>query len=523
MQPPKSFRKFSKLHSASIVARVVVVIGLFCFVATYGKDSEAARSRASIKATPVVAKKTQSVAIKKATTTPKPKCRTAAKATSGKIKKTPSSKLRPKPRATPFKPLTFSAPRSGIDPKTGIQIEVKNPIVGLLAYKAFRPYNGDDKPSPGWLGFYETGAATEANQNNSSSPASQTLQRFYRTLQSHGDEDDRILFDPQFSPEGRFLLFKHGGGYSLSPYSFYILNVQNGGIRRLKPRPTNTFTQWSPDGNYIAYIMGGTQNGEPYGDGGYYGPLTLRVLNWRTGEDRAVVSNDTIWRSWSWKAPNTLLYGMLSNEEAAIVAEQEQIQEARQQALAKGEEGARQLLDVEKKSPPQPSVFEYSTQTKKSRLLIRDAYRPIASPDGKWIAFFGSEDPSKPAPLRNGWEAVPSGSSLSIIKADGTQRRALNLQPTYGNLVWRDNEHLLSLLESNTPAVGWLKVVEWSVKSQQQNTLTAVQVVNKRVPDDHYELESYKVTSNGTQLFVLTKNYSTSLTQALREVSHTLF
>jgi len=261
-------------------------------------------------------------------------------------------------------------------------------------------------------------------------------------------------YDPQFSPNGRFVLFKFGVIGASVPFEMYVLDVQRGIVRRVDdPKgqpyfPTFTELCWSPDSNYIAWVDNLGILGERID---LAQPGALRVCNWRTGQSQVVATGDEVRYSFSWSAPHTVLWSQLPLHPTLLPAPPTSSSPLDKQPGRLRQAGEEPLVKEH------PDLFEVdaSQATATPHEVLRDAFRAVVSSSGKHLAFFGSYDISKPYPLRFTWDTV-SGSAmyLSVANRDGSQRQALNIQPGgYPQLLWQhDDRHLLSLEIKHTAA-----------------------------------------------------------------------
>jgi len=181
-----------------------------------------------------------------------------------------------------------------------------------------------------------------------------------------------------------------------------------------------------------------------------------------------VTRNDTLRGPFSWRQPHTLLYGVLSEKGQKELMEREDTPSAtgngRTNRGSKTQPRAMKSIKLE----PRPDVYEYSVEKRSSKLLFHDGYRPVASPDGKRIAFFGSEHPEKPFPLRAGWEKDPQGASLSVAEADGTNRIAINQEgDNYPYMCWLpDNQHLITVEQTQDTPNAQAEVKIWDINTR---------------------------------------------------------
>ena len=252
---------------------------------------------------------------------------------------------------------------------------------------------------------------------------------------------------PQFSSDGRFVLFKYGGIGPDMPFEMYVLDVQSGVVKRVDdPKgqpyaPTFPELRWSPDSNYIAWVDNLGLVGERLDPAQ---PGELRVCNWRTGQSRVVAKGDEVRYSFSWAAPHTLLWSQLPPKPTLLPAP------PTSSSPEDGGPGRTPRAGEEPLVKEHPALFEVDAAdgAAKPHPVLPDAFRAVVSPSGKQIAFFGSYDITKPYPLRFTWDTVAgSAMYLSVANRDGSQRQPLNIQPgTYPQLLWQhDDHHVLSL------------------------------------------------------------------------------
>jgi hypothetical protein len=327
-------------------------------------------------------------------------------------------------------------------------------------------------------GFEQTGIASylvlkevKANEDIPTAKA-----RFYtvkKTAEQRRDIKFGVIFDPQFAPNGKHILFKFGNPDTYGSYHLYILDTASDKIRLATPRTlTYRKTAWSPDSEYIAYVSGGDAQGRTIQGEWYLGPLRLYACHRETGKESLVVENDTVRDSFSWANPHTLLYAVLSKPEQEVVQKLWQ----RQRDATDNQQGKRQTT-----VNPRPSIYEYSVEQGKARILIPDGYRPLSSANGEWIAFFGSEEPNKAYPLRRSWMERPGDAVLTLSRYEGSERKALNLEPGfYPYILWTPNSrHLLTVQDVEDGVKdGQAKVTEWDARTGKFRVITVLQEKN---------------------------------------------
>lgn len=181
------------------------------------------------------------------------------------------------------------------------------------------------------------------------------------------------VFDPQFSPDRRYVLFKGGqSGGRYDHYLFFLWNLQTKQVRQVQQgsdeTPSYLRLHWSPSSKYIAYLMGGDVEGER----DPRDPLRLYTYNLKTGR-KSFIARDPSVKSLSWTHQDTLLYTKMSESQSA--------------AVANGTQNEREgVSDV---PVLHPSIFEASAQGGLSKKIVDGGFDPSPSPDGQWIAYLG--------------------------------------------------------------------------------------------------------------------------------------
>lgn len=334
-----------------------------------------------------------------------------------------------------------------------------------------------------------------------------------------GQEDTRSAFDPLFSPDGRYILFKFGFSTSPGTYRPYIYDSVTGQLKLACSLYISYYAvSWSPDSNYIAFAKG-DEDPRMYDNGRTYaGKLQLYVANWRTGESWPVAAGDSLRGPWAWKAPHTLLYGSLTAQDAEF------LQSKGYKRGADFVDGhARfweRLQNGPKRTPVAPNIYEYSLETHRSTLLVKDGYLPVISPDGRRLAFFGSGDPLHPVALNKEWKFQPAGLFLVIAdaRADGAsktlQERSARVvlsrhNGRYPDLVWMpDSRRLLAIDLVAAPPKARLEIREWDIETRHSRLvamLTATDPVERS--DNDLMFRVLRLSRDGKFLMVLVDEY----------------
>ncbi len=373
--------------------------------------------------------------------------------------------------AVPYSPSTpppmsfhFGVPTQEQSKAAHGDMQILQPRSGTLAYAYNIPIPKGKAPDGNGYTPYlvlshllSTIGPNQSVQVQPSASTSRTPLLRFQALRNPGNERSlAVLYEPQFSPDGRYLLLKLGVPWSFdTTYELYVFDTVTRDLRQACTQEGNyELVSWSPDGNYIAFMAGGDAAGQVQAvhlsDVVYTGPIRLYVCEWRTGKVTQVASNDTLRGPFTWLAPHTLFYGMLPELEVSPT----------------NQKSAKQAVT------PRPNVYEYDVDLHASRLTLQDAYRPMAAPNGKWIAFYGSEHPDAPFILRDGWEDAPQGAALAVAHRNGSERVALNIEGgPYAFLQWLptnldETPKLLTVKQTRYGLNNEAEVREWNIATR---------------------------------------------------------
>lgn len=287
-----------------------------------------------------------------------------------------------------------------------------------------------------------------------------------------------IAFDPKFSPNGRFILFKYGNPYEeTGSYHLYILDTSNNDLVLATSKSLSyPDILWSPDGQYIAYVEGGDTKGNIFrtifDEETYLGPLTLHILDWRTGKDSVVVANDTIKHSFSWAAPHTLYVGFMDGES------QQKLSGYRKARTQANRTGTSVEVDMLKAAAlARPNVYQYNPDNNRLSLVIKNAYRPLPSPNRELIAFYASEPSALAFPLPPNWMENASHMSLSVKEFSNAERTALRQQTgRYSQLIWgTGSNRLFSLTQIQPSPKARATVVSWDIAKSKSKLIATIE------------------------------------------------
>lgn len=358
------------------------------------------------------------------------------------------------------KPVTqFPAVTDSLNKDPLFQLTAPKRLKGVLLYGQ-APY-GDPKQAAYWE-KREKEKDFRANEwdvgyNAIASLALRTIDQGTSTTTAYRMEINggQYLIGAEFSRDGQQVLLKMGWPFDQNGmFSVYVADLKTGKAKRVARFLSYQEVLLSPDGNYIAFIRGGTVLGDNLGSSK---PLSLSTVNLQTGKEHMVVSdNSATAGGWAWTPRNTLVYSVLKpNPE-------------RRKSPPNG---------TTKKDPKLtlvPTLYEVPAAGGKAKLLLRDAWRPVLSPDGKRLAFFGSENPLKPESLSSYWQENPQGASLCVADIDGNNRKALNReQGSYPTVLWKtDSEHLISLKTISVGNRSTIFAVDFDIETGKMRPIT---------------------------------------------------
>jgi len=226
-----------------------------------------------------------------------------------------------------------------------------------------------------------------------------------------------FIYEPQFSTDGQYVLFKVGDPYnSFGTYQLCLWNLETRRLRVVTGGLGYRTLAWSHDSRYFTYIHGAIR--QPFVGG--RSPAHLHLYDVQTSETQLVSENELIRDSVAWTTKGTLLYSVKSSSPQQI---------PKRKLDKDGEAQMKNAVAL------YPDIYEMTAADGKTRLMTRDAYKPTPSPDGKWLAFFSSQSPAGTAlqPVRPPSEKTSTeyarGPFLVLSNSIGEQRVLLRREP----------------------------------------------------------------------------------------------
>jgi Tol biopolymer transport system component len=219
---------------------------------------------------------------------------------------------------------------------------------GTVIYGDFAPLPAPDGPN--WTPFLKrspTGLATQSKDISAF-----RVEGIYSKA-----------FDPQFSPDGKTILFKVGkvgNRYDTFQLCFWdrATNRVQGGPKDINYR----LVYWSPNSRYVAYVLGG----DIEGNHSPKHPLELYIYDVKARQSRFIARGSYV-KTMAWTPQNTLLYNVKNPST---------------------ESGVKRAYEAD--------LYMVSTDQGELRLLVKNAFDPQPSPDGKKLAFFAWPEPETP-------------------------------------------------------------------------------------------------------------------------------
>jgi hypothetical protein len=180
------------------------------------------------------------------------------------------------------------------------------------------------------------------------------------------------IYDPQFSPDGRYILFKDGEpeGSSMS-YELFLWDTKKSILKRVDG-PDNmisAWVRWSADSHHIAFAAGGDRSG--YIDR-EIDRMKLYDYDVAEGKSTLVAQNPAV-LDFRWSPKGTLLFGIIAGPKPEAEMDYPDLNAPR--------------IRQDRIQPRR--VYEWDPKKKASHKLIELGFMACPSRDGKKIAYLG--------------------------------------------------------------------------------------------------------------------------------------
>lgn len=290
-------------------------------------------------------------------------------------------------------------------------------------------------------------------------------------------------FDPQFSPDGKTVMFKVGSvGHRHSYHRLCFWDLATNQVQVGPGKLNYLFVYWSPNSKYVAYIKGGDIEGnEAPRD-----PLSLYIYDVKAQKSRFIAKNPMV-KQMVWTAQNTLLYN--------VKQKQQESANAKPRAY---------LADI------------YMVPAGKGdpTLLLQNAFAPQPSPNGKKVAFFAWPEEGE---SETGEVKAIGQAQLGLYVYDYEQKKRTPLRSAFSYLKfvgmrWMpNNRSLITLqeLEESPNAKAQLAVIDTSVPTSKNLMVLQAkdfQAVGSRI-ETQPQFKLLEVPNNGKVLFVETSEF----------------
>ena len=301
------------------------------------------------------------------------------------------------------------------------------------------------------------------------------------------------------SPNRRRLLLrviKDGESISTGPPDILaVFDLRRQKLIRVYSDPDLLYplTHWSPDGRYIAFILGGRHDGSiMYLEGGLHSgnPRRLVVLDVDTGKMQIVMSN-VDWLRFSWTARDTLLFTSTDPTKVEHVFEIWDGHSAIYEWSATG--GARQ------KMPPLIDDY-YATRG----ATDSDAPAFESSPDGHWIAYYGTASRKKatyPAAAQDAAESPENPPGLYLFNHETHEKHRIGNQVS-GFLTWSPNSKRLYITTPSRVAQGVVNIQAIDIATGATRDVATVRA------DEQHPVEYWSGVEDQFRVLAITRDES---------------
>jgi hypothetical protein len=319
--------------------------------------------------------------------------------------------------------------------------------------------------------------------------------------------NDYCVYAPRQTRNRNTILFLFGNpSTTFVAQWLYTLDVEKQKLQRASDSvfANPTFSS-SPDGRYVFFLLGGNEwGGTTYAIANQsidLAPVTLSCCDLQKrlecvvgGLDETTSANA---EPVQWTYPHTILYSKVRPVPTKI-------KDKSSLNNSKTLSGKNDTLIQ------RPDIYEWDAQTQKISQTIEDGFLPTPSPDGSFVAFFGSEDVSQPHNLHSDWQESANGMALTIAHPDGSERTVLDvLQGHYPKIIWLPGDaHLLTLQQTQERPNAKAELKEWDIRNQTFRRVADFQATDKVemvYPFKEPNIIPLGLTNNGQSLWVATE------------------
>jgi hypothetical protein len=219
------------------------------------------------------------------------------------------------------------------------------PVVDTLTYSELKTL-GTYRKKPGTYIVAGFNSLSESEEQYFFSPYSTT--------------DVGYITDPLWLNNDRTLVMKCGVYGDVSQYTVYVFDKPTKRLFRLTEGLVNPRFTVSPGRRYLTYILGGNSSGPGSMMGGEE-PVGLWVWDAKLNHKSEVATNLRLQGSYWWKSKHELIYS---------------------------QEEKRGVLQV-------PVSYIWDAVTDKKQFFLLDCQSPVISPDGQYVVYATSLDPTK--------------------------------------------------------------------------------------------------------------------------------
>lgn len=288
------------------------------------------------------------------------------------------------------------------------------------------------------------------------------------------------VFRPQFSPDGRYVSFKVGYvWHDYGQHKIHIWDTSNNKIKTIPLKLNRRDALWSPTSKYLAFVQNGKEEGQ----------LNLCIFDVQKNQTRIIKRNSTLQLN-TWSQNDSLIFteSTLQNK---------------------------RNFKVNSESP-RPSIYE-ALPNGVVKILIKQGYDAVPSPDGQIIAFIGWADESKPdKKYRKEKFSTVTGlaTSPSLYLFDQSKQERILLEENLENAVLRwtpDGKNLIVVKTTQKGAASEALINSFDTDSHKKH-LVAILKSKDYEPLEwsttNPKFDLFKFSSDGRYLIILVTEFT---------------